>query len=143
MSQEVRQVDVKYSKKNILKQYTSLDGFIKDWNEAEKKDTIINALEEKGIFFEELQKETGKELDPFDIICHLAFDRPPLTRKERANNVKKRDYFSKYGDQAREVLELLLQKYADSGIESIEDIGVLRVDPISRLGSPLEIFKRF
>jgi type I restriction enzyme R subunit len=112
-----------YTKKNILKQYTSLDNFLKDWNEAEKKEAIIEALEEKGIFFEELQKETGKELDPFDIICHIAFDRPPLTRKERANNVKKRDYFSKYGDQAREVLELLLQKYADSGIESIEDIG--------------------
>lgn len=132
-----------YTKKNILRQYTSLDSFLKDWNEAEKKEAIIEALEEKGIFFEELQKETGKELDPFDIICHIAFDRPPLTRKERANNVKKRDYFSKYGDQAREVLELLLQKYADSGIESIEDIGVLRVDPLSRLGSPLEILARF
>lgn len=132
-----------YTKKNILKQYTSLDSFLKDWNEAEKKEAIIEVLEEKGIFFEELQKETGKELDPFDIICHIAFDRPPLTRKERANNVKKRDYFSKYGDQAREVLELLLQKYADSGIESIEDIGVLRVDPLSRLGSPLEILARF
>jgi type I restriction enzyme R subunit len=111
-----------YTKKNILKQYTSLDNFLKDWNEADKKEVIIQALEEKGIFFEELQKDIGKELDPFDIICHIAFDRPPLTRKERANNVTKRDYFSKYGDQAREVLELILQKYADSGIESIEDI---------------------
>ena len=132
-----------YTKKNILKEYASLDNFLKDWNKAEKKEVIIQALEEKWIFFEELQKDIGKELDPFDIICHIAFDRPPLTRKERANNVTKRDYFSKYGDQAREVLELILQKYADSGIESIEDIWLLRIDPLSRLGSPLEILSRF
>lgn len=132
-----------YSKRNILKTYKSLTDFLEDWNQAERKEVIITALEEKWIFFDELQKEIGKEIDPFDIICHIAFDRPPLTRKERANNVKKRDYFSKYWESAREVLELILQKYADSWIESIEDIGILRIDPLSRLGSPLELLNRF
>jgi type I restriction enzyme R subunit len=92
---------------------------------------------------EALEKEIGKDFDPLDLICHVVFDQPPLTRKERANNVRKRNYFSKYGEQARTVLNALLDKYADEGIEDIESLDVLKVKPISDLGTPLEIIKIF
>ena len=82
-------------------------------------------------------------MDIFDLICHTAFDQPPLTRAERANNVKKRDYFTQYGEQARKVLEALLDKYADEGIENIEDMKILQVNPLNQFGSPLEIVKLF
>ncbi len=85
----------------------------------------------------------GKNYDLFDLICHVAFDKPPLTRKERAEKVRKRDYFTKYGEQARAVLNALLEKYADSGIEPIEDIGVLKVQPLKQFGTPIEIVKMF
>jgi type I restriction enzyme R subunit len=100
-------------------------------------------LQEQGVMVEALYDAVNKEVDLFDLICHVAFDQPPLTRKERANNVKKRNYFTKYGDQARKVLEALLDKYADQGIENIENIQILTVPPINEFGSVTEIIKAF
>jgi len=128
-----------YTKKNILQQYQSLDDFLKSWKSADKKQVIINELEEKGILFEELQNQTNKDLDAFDLICHIAYDKPPLTRKERANKVKKRDIFSKYGEKAKQVIEMLLEKYEDEGIEAIENINILKVNPFSIIDTPYGI----
>jgi len=91
----------------------------------------------------ELQEEVGKDMDPFDLICHIVFDQPPLTRRERANNVKKKDYFTKYGDTVRAILDALLDKYADEGIENIEKMEILKVQPFNKFGSPVEIIKSF
>ena len=132
-----------YTRKTLLKDFESLDSFLKQWNEAEKKQAILSELEERGILLDALGKEVGKDLDPFDLICHVAFDRPPLTRKERAEKVKKSNYFSKYEKQAQEILSALLDKYADEGIENLENINVLKVQPFDRIGSPLEIVKLF
>lgn len=130
-----------YSKKNILWEYQTMDDFINAWEDSDKKQAIIDELEDKGVLLEELQNQLWEDMDPFDLICHVAFDRPPLTRRERANNVKKRDVFSKYWEKAREVISLLLDKYADNGIEAIEDINVLKVDPFSNIWTPIEIVK--
>lgn len=132
-----------YTRKNIRKEYSSLDDFIRKWNEAEKKEIIIKELEDKGIFWEELKEEVKKDLDPFDLILHVAYDMPPLTRKERANNVKKRNYFTKYGEGARQVLEALLDKYANEGLENLESMEVLKIPEFRKFGSPLEIVKKF
>ena len=132
-----------YTKKNIRKEYATLDEFLQKWNSADKKTAIIKELEEKGIFFDELQEEVSKDLDPFDLICHIAFDMPPLTRKERANNVKKRNYFGKYNDVARQVLEALLDKYANEGLKNIESIEILKVPDMARFGTLVEIIKSF
>ncbi|MCB2291571.1 DEAD/DEAH box helicase family protein [Clostridium sp. CS001] len=132
-----------YTKKNISKEFKTLDDFLKRWNGSEKKEAIIQELEDQGILFEALEEEVGKELDPFDLICHVAYDMKALTRKERANNVKKRNYFAKYGDKARMVLEVLLDKYADEGIKNLESIEVLKVKPFNEIGSFVEIVKSF
>jgi type I restriction enzyme R subunit len=132
-----------YTKKNVLQKFKSLDTFLATWNNAEKKKTIVEELESQGIFFEALKEEIGKDFDPFDLICHVAFDAKPLTRKERANNVKKRNYFAKYSEQAQAVIKSLLDKYADSDIASIESLEVLKLDPLNKLGSPLEIINAF
>ena len=113
------------------------------WTQATKKQAIIEELEDKGLFLDDLAADVGKDYDPFDLICHVAFDRPPLTRKERAEEVRKRDYFTKYGEQARAVLDALLDKYVDTGIESLEDINVLKIKPLNQFGTPLEIVKTF
>lgn len=128
-----------FSKKRIQSEFSSLDQFLQRWNSAKKKQAIIDELEEHGIILENLAAEIGKDFGDFDLICHIAFDQPPLTRKERANNVKKRNYFSKYGDKARTVLEALLEKYADEGISSIENAKVLKLRPFSDIGTPVEI----
>lgn len=128
-----------YSRKSILSEYASLDDFLRRWNGSDKKQTIINELAEYGIELPKLAQEVGKDYGDFDLICHIAFDQPPLTRKERANNVKKRNYFAKYGDQARAVLEALLDKYADEGITAIETNNVLKLQPFSNIGTPVEI----
>ena len=128
-----------YSKKNILSEHKSLDDFLKAWTNAEKKQAIINELESRGVIFEELEKEIGKDLDPFDLVCHLAFGKPPLTRKERADNVKKRNYFAKYEGKAREVIDALIEKYADAGITAIDSIDDLQVSPFPKFGTPYEI----
>lgn len=132
-----------FTRIQINKRFTSLDNFLQTWNDADKKAAIIAELEEQGVFFDELAKETGKDIDPFDLICHIAFGQKPLTRRERAENVKKRDYFGKYGGTARKVLEVLLDKYADEGIGNIEQMEVLRVAPLDQFGSPVEIIQVF
>ncbi|KNY27696.1 EcoEI R domain protein [Pseudobacteroides cellulosolvens ATCC 35603 = DSM 2933] len=134
---------VDYTKKNIRSEYSTLDEFLQIWNSAEKKTVIIEELEQKGIFFDELKEEVSKDLDPFDLICHVAFDMPPLTRRERANNLKKRGYFEKYGEIAKQVLETLLEKYADEGLANLESLEVLKVPDVARFGTPVEILKHF
>jgi type I restriction enzyme R subunit len=132
-----------YSRKTVLGTYASLNDFLTAWNDADKKQAIIEELGLKGVFFEELAGQVGVDYDPFDLICHIAFDQPPLTRKERADKVKKRHVFARYGDKARAVLDALLTKYADDGISSVESMDVLKVDPISRFGTPIEIVNVF
>ena len=132
-----------YTKQKVHEQYHSLNDFLNKWNKADKKQAIIEELNEQGIVFENFKEAINKEMDVFDLICHAAFDQPPLTRTERANNVKKRDYFTQYGGQARKVLEALLDKYADEGIENIEDMKILQVSPLAEFGSPLEIVELF
>ena len=132
-----------YTRKTVRRDYASLDKFLIKWTKTEKKKVIIEELEEQCLYLEDLAAEVGKNYDLFDLICHVAFDKPPLTRKERAEKVRKRDYFTKYGEQARAVLNALLEKYADSGIEPIEDIGVLKVQPLKQFGTPIEIVKMF
>lgn len=132
-----------YTKKNVKGQYVSLETFLKSWNDANKKKVIVENLEQQGVFFDALKEEIGKEFDPFDLICHVAFDAKPLTRKERANNVKKRNYFSKYSEKAQTVIKSLLDKYADDGLLTIESLDVLKLFPLNKLGSPLEIIKAF
>jgi type I restriction enzyme, R subunit len=132
-----------FTRIQIGKQFVSLDAFLQAWNETDKKQAIIDELEGHGVLFDELAKEAGKDLDPFDLVCHIAFGQKPLTRRERAEKVKKQDYFGKYGDTSRKVLQALLDKYADDGIENIERIEVLRLAPFDQLGSPVELMKSF
>lgn len=132
-----------YTKKGLLKEFRSLEEFLTKWNSAEKKKTIIEELESHGIILENLMDEVKKDLDVFDLICHIAWDMPALTRLERVDQVKKRNYFTKYGDKAKDVLNALLDKYASEGIENIEELSVLKVDPFNNLGTPTEIIKLF
>lgn len=132
-----------YTKKKIHKDYNSLSDFLKHWTSADKKIAIIEELRKNGVLLEPLAEEVGKDLDIFDLICHVAFDQPPLTRSERAIKVKKRNYFEKYGDKARKVLEGLLDKYSDSGIEQIEDIQILTLAPFNQLGTAVELISAF
>ena len=132
-----------YTKQSVTEQYRTLNDFIRKWDDADQKQAIIKELESQGVIWEALEEEVGKEYEPFDLICHVVFDQPPLTRKERANNVRKRNYFTKYGAQAQKVLEALLDKYADEGVTNIESMEVLKVQPINELGSPFEIIKAF
>jgi type I restriction enzyme R subunit len=135
---------IDYTKKNIVKQYAKLDEFLKTWTEAEKKRAIIDELETNGVFLEAVREETGQQdLDDFDLICHLAYDKPPLTKKERVENVKKRHYLYQYSDVAQKVIEALLDKYADDGIREIEDRRVLQLKEFAQIGSPLTIVKEF
>lgn len=130
-----------YTKEIVTDQFATLNEFLNKWNQADKKETIILELEEKGVPVGDLINAVDKKLDLFDLICHVAFDQPPLSRRERANNVRKRNCFTKYGEQVRAVLDSLLDKYADEGIQEIENIKVLKEPPISDLGSPTEIIK--
>lgn len=130
-----------YTKEIVTERFATLDEFLNKWNESDKKESIISELEQQGVPVDDLVNSVDKKLDLFDLICHVAFDQQPLTRRERANNVRKRNYFTKYGEQARQVLESLLDKYADEGIHEIENIKVLKEPPISDLGSPTEILK--
>lgn len=131
-----------YTRKTMNREFSSLDAFVKRWNDAERKQTIIDELEQAGIIWDALAEEVGKELDPFDMICHVVYDQPALTRKERANNVKKRNYFTKYSETAQTVLDNLLTKYADVGVQEIENKQVLKVQPFSDIGRPIEIIKK-
>jgi len=131
-----------YTRNTIKGEFSSLDDFIQKWNSSEKKKVIIDELADAGVIWEALAEEVGKEMDPFDLICHVVFDQPPLTRKERAENVKKRNYFTKYSEAAQTVLNGLLDKYADEGVLEIEKKAVLKVPPFNKLGSPVEIAKK-
>ena len=131
---------IDYTKENIRGEYASLDNFIRQWSAQEKKEQIRNLLQEKGIDLELLKADQNmSDVDDFDFICHVAFDKKPLTRKERANNVKKRDFFGKYSGVAREVLEALLDKYMNTGIYEIEKTEILKLDPFLKLGKPSKI----
>ncbi|WP_440993590.1 EcoAI/FtnUII family type I restriction enzme subunit R [Cysteiniphilum litorale] len=132
-----------YTRQKVREQYQTLNDFLNKWHSTDKKKAIINELSEQGIVLENLKEAIGKEMDIFDMICHTAFDQPPLTRAERAKQVKKRDVFTQYGEQARKVLDALLDKYADEGIENIEDIKVLKVNPFDQFGTPTEIIMLF
>ena len=135
---------IDYTKANIHGEFASLDNFIQTWNAEEKKEVIREMFAERGIDLEQLKADQGmSDVDDFDFICHIAYDQKPLTRKERAENVKKRDIFSKYGPAAQAVLQALLEKYADSGIYEIEDIAVLSLHPFVKFGSPSKIAAMF
>jgi len=127
----------------LKKRFVSLDDFLKRWKSAERKQAIIEELENEGLSLDPLAEEVGKDLDPFDLICHVAFDQPPLTRRERADNVRKRDVFTKYGPQARAVLEALLQKYQDQGVIDLSDPRVLQIPPFDAMGTPFQLIKQF
>jgi type I restriction enzyme R subunit len=132
-----------FTKKSILQEFRSLDDFLAKWNSAHKKKTVIVELESHGVIIENLMAEVKKDLDIFDLICHIAWDMPALTRRERAEKVKKRNYFTKYGEKARIVIDALLDKYSSEGIENIEDLSVLRIDPFNQIGTPIEILQIF
>ena len=136
-----------YTRRAVQKEFASLDDFLRRWNATDRKQVLFDELANQGILLEALAedvgKKSGKVFDPFDLICHVAFDRPALSRRERADQVRKRDVFARYGDQARAVLAALLDKYADSGIESIEDIKILTLDPFNRLGTAPELINSF
>ena len=132
-----------YTRINLGKTYESLDQFLQAWNSAERKAALIEELERQGVFLEALAEEVGKDFDPFDLLLHVAYDQPALTRRERAQRVKKRNVFTQYGPVARKVLETLLDKYADEGITTIESDAVLRVQPFTDLGTPVELVRSF
>ncbi len=133
-----------YTKQKVKEKFSTLDEFLNKWNSSDKKQAIINELEEQGIIYENFKEEIGKDMDIFDMVLHCAFDMPPLSRKERAQNVKKRDYFTKYSEEAKAVLDKLLDKYADEGIENIESIQVLQLpDFKEQFGTPMEIINLF
>src|SRR5699024_7630049 len=135
---------IDYTKKNIIDRYDKLDDFLQSWTQAERKRAILDELEDNGVFLEAVRAETGRDdLDDFDLICHLAYDKPPLTKQERVENVKKRHYLYKYSEEAQEVISALLEKYADDGIKEIEDTRVLQLQDFAEIGSTLKIVKEF
>lgn len=132
-----------YTRNTVRKAYASLKAFLNAWNDADRKQAIIDELATHGVFLDELAEQVGRDYDAFDLVCHVAFDQPPLTRSERAAQVKKRNVFAKYGDRTRAVLDALLEKYADGGIKSVESLDILKVDPLTAFGTPVEIVKLF
>ncbi|WP_439509951.1 EcoAI/FtnUII family type I restriction enzme subunit R [Marinimicrobium koreense] len=136
-----------FTRKQVKAQYASLDDFLRRWNQAELKQVIIDELAEQGVIWEdltrELRKKLGAEPDPFDVICHIVYDQPPLSRKERAEQVRKNDYFQQYQGVSRQVLDALLDKYTDAGIEPIEDVKILTLAPFSQIGAPVELIDGF
>ncbi len=132
-----------YTKKTVNEEFKSLDNFLQKWKKADQKSALIKEMIEHGILLHELSQEVGKDFDEFDLICHVAYDKKPLTRKERINKVKKRNYFTKYGDKARKVIDALLEKYADEGIGDIETLNILKVNPLREFGTTIEIINYF
>src|SRR5262249_16069416 len=132
-----------FTRKTVRKHYTSLGEFLSAWNAADRKQAVVEELARQGVFLDDLADQVGRDYDAFDLVCHIAFDQPPLTRRERADHVKKRDVFTKYGKKAREVLNALLDKYADGGIKSVESLDILKVDPLTTFGTSVEIIKAF
>ena len=132
-----------YTRINLVKQYDSLDKFLQAWNHAERKAVLMEELERQGVFIDALAAEVGQDLDPFDLLLHVAYNQPTLTRRERANRVKKRNVFTQYGPVARKVMDALIDKYADEGITTLEADNVLNLPPINHLGLPTELIKSF
>ena len=132
-----------FTRKALKKRFASLDDFLRRWKAEQRKQAIIDELAAEGLALDAIVKELNKDLDPFDLICHVAFDAKPLTRRERAANVKKRDVFGRYGEQARAVLDALLVKYADEGLLNLDDTAVLRIPPLNQLGTPLQLINAF
>jgi type I restriction enzyme R subunit len=132
-----------YTRNAVHKAYASLNAFLNAWNDADRKQTIVEELATHGVFLDELAEQVGSDFDAFDLICHVAFDQPPLSRRERAAKVRKRNVFGEYGDKTRAVLEALLDKYADAGLKSVESMEILKVDPLTAFGTPVEIVKLF
>jgi type I restriction enzyme R subunit len=133
-----------YSRKNILGEYATLDDFLRAWNTIERKQAIIDELKERGVLLDALREAAGnRDIDDFDLICHIAFDKKPLTKAERAANVRKRDYLSQYEGVAREVLSALLDKYAVTGITDLEKVDVLTIDPFRTIATPKAIINAF
>ncbi|MCA0439872.1 MAG: DEAD/DEAH box helicase family protein [Proteobacteria bacterium] len=132
-----------YTRINLLKKYDSLDRFLQTWQQADRKAALLQELEGQGVLLDALADEVGKDLDPFDLLLHVAYDQPPLTRRERAQRVKKRNAFTQYGPVARKVLDSLLDKYADEGITTIESNEVFKLQPFTDLGSPVELVRSF
>ena len=132
-----------FTRKAVQSEYATMTDFLKKWRATERKQAILDELLEHGVVLEALEDTVGKDLDPFDLICHIAYDQPPLTRQERADGVKKKDVFTQYGDTARQVLGILLDKYADQGIDAIATIDVLQLDPFTQIGTPIELVKSF
>jgi type I restriction enzyme R subunit len=132
-----------FTRNALKKRFASLDDFLKRWKAAERKQAIIEELEAEGLSLDLIAEELGKDLDPFDLICHVAFDRKALTRRERADNVKKRDVITKYSGQARTVLDALLTKYADEGVLNLDDANVLKIAPFNAMGSVVQLIKAF
>lgn len=132
-----------YSKQNILNEYASLDDFLTAWARSERKEVIIEELESRGVFLDALAEEVGRDFDPFDLVCHVAYGREPITRQARAQKAKKAKYFEKYEGTAREIVDALIEKYADQGITAIDDIGDLVVSPFAEFGTPMQIVGEF
>jgi type I restriction enzyme R subunit len=132
-----------FAGKQIASEFASLNDFRRRWSEADRKRAIIDELEQHGVVIENLADEVGKDVDPFDLILHVAYDQRPLTRKERAEKVRKRNYFAKYGEMARAVLQALLDKYQDEGVIDLDDPKVLSIAPLSQMGTPTQIVKQF
>lgn len=132
-----------YTRKTVRQAYSSLDAFLAAWKSADKKQALVEELAAQGVFFDDLAEDVGFAYDAFDLVCHVAFDQPALTRRERADRVNKRNVFTKYGDRARAVLRALLDKYAESGVRSVESLDILKVDPLTELGTPIEIVRLF
>jgi type I restriction enzyme R subunit len=132
-----------YTRRTVQAEYRSLDDFLRRWKEADRKEAIVDELKERGVLLEAVEEEVGRDLDVFDLICHVAFDQPAVTRGERAETVKRSDYFARYGDQARAVLEALLDKYADQGVDALADIELLKLEPFPALGTPVELVRAF
>jgi type I restriction enzyme R subunit len=132
-----------YTRKKVRKAYASLNAFLNAWEKADRKQAIVEELSSRGVFLDELAEQVGRDFDAFDLICHVAFDQPPLTRRERVEKVRKRNVFAQYGDKAHAVLEALLDKYADAGLKSVESLEILKVNPLSTFGTPVEIVNLF
>jgi len=132
-----------FAKKQIETEFTSLDDFVRRWKEAKRKQAVIDELEQHGVILQNLAAEVGKDFDPFDLILHVAYDQRPLTRRERAEKVRKRNYFAKYGETTRAVLEGLLDKYQDEGVINLDDPNVLRIAPFAQIGTPIQLVKQF
>ncbi|MGW5230391.1 EcoAI/FtnUII family type I restriction enzme subunit R [Nocardia niigatensis] len=132
-----------YTRKRVHDAYPTLDAFLTRWNQTESKQAIIDELQNQGVFFEALAEEVGKDFSPFDLVCHVAFGQPPLTRRQRANNVQATGYWAKYSSKVQATLQALLDKYADEGVEPDHDARILQIRPFTDIGTPLEIVREF